>query len=225
MRLTIAVIMMFLPPAVYAAPPLDLIGHNVTGESITVFGESDEQSYSEIMVRKNGKETLLKNQRCGHSGADIFSCSPEGTSPLAGAVYHFKRVTVSQDPYTRDCGRVATCVRGCGRRTPHELLESGYECNDVAVCQSLKYENGSVSLRLTNGTVKGNNVNLRDNPHTQSRILRNIAHGVKVKVINSTAACWLINGKPGVWVFVTVLDDDTRKEGWIYDAYIEYQEQ
>jgi uncharacterized protein YgiM (DUF1202 family) len=223
MKPLIAVAMIFFSVVVYAVPPLDLMGHNDAGENVTVIGDSMEESYSEILIRKNGKETFLKKQYCGHSGADIFSCSADGTSPLAGATFRFKKLKVAENPHTMDCGRVAVCEHGCGPRTPHELLESGYECNDVAVCPNLKLEKGSVSLISTSGAVSGDNVNLRDNPHTQSRILRTLTREVKVKVTDSTAACWLVNGKPGVWVFVTVIDNNTPKNGWLYDAYIDYQ--
>lgn len=223
MRSCITVILSVLPLSVNAVPPLDLAGHNDVGESVTVLGESGEVPHSEVIVRTKDKETELKGQRCGYSDDyTIFSCSPHGASSLAGTTYRFK--AVAQDPRTVDCGRIAVCIRGCGAHTPHELLESGYECYDEAVCPNLQMkQNGSVSLRSTSGTVKGIGVNLRDNPHSQSRVLRTIAHGAELKVSEATGACWLVNGKPGVWVFVTVLDDNRPVTGWVFDAYIDYQ--
>jgi hypothetical protein len=233
MKLTVAVALTFLPVVVHAVPPLDLQGHNDVGERITVVGESDGPMHSEIEVRVKGKKTHLKGQRCGYSADDTtFSCSPDGASPLAGATFRFEannreilaRITASSR--TMDCGRIAVCERGCGPRTPQELLEAGYECYDEAVCPNLeKNKSGSVVLRTTNATVKGNNVRLRDNPHSQSRVLRTLAQGVRVKITDHVGACWLVNGKPGVWVFVTILDDNIPKEGWIFDANISYKTQ
>ena len=222
MKLTVTVALTFLPVVVHAVPPLDLEGHNDVGERITVVGES-EPMHSNIWVRMKGKKSDLKGQRCGYSADDTtFSCSPDGASPLAGATFRFK--TYARDSRTVDCGRIAVCERGCGPRTPQELLESGYECYDEAVCPNLELKkSGSVVLRTTNGTVKGNNVTLRDNPHSQSRVLRTVAQGVRVKITDYAGACWLVNGKPGVWVFVKVLDDPIPKEGWMFDANISYE--
>lgn len=230
MKLTVTVAFAFLPVYVHAAPPLDLEGHNDVGERITVVGES-EPMHSRIWVLMKGKKSDLKGQRCGYSADDTtFSCSPDGTSPLAGATFRFEANAreildrMGASSRTVDCGRIAVCKRGCGPRTPQELLESGYECYDEAVCPNLELKkSGSVVLRATNGTVKGNNVTLRDNPHSQSRVLRTVARGVRVKITSHTGACGLVNGKPGVWVFVRVLDDPIPKQGWMFDASISYQ--
>lgn len=229
MKFTVTVALMFLPVVVHAVPPLDLEGHNDAGERITVVGES-EPMHSKILIRMKGMNSDMKGERCGYSGDNsTFSCSPNGASPLAGATFRFEANTheilarMGSSSRTVDCGRIATCERGCGPRTPQELLESGYECYDEAVCPNLELKkSGTVVLRATNGTVKGNNVPLHDNPHSRSRILRMIAQGVRVEISDHVGACWLVSGEPGVWVFVKVLDDSIPKGGWMFDANISY---
>jgi hypothetical protein len=182
--------------------------------------------YSEIWIHKGSGKQHLTSQRCGYSpdGATFFSCSAGEPSPLAGATFRFK--ASDRDPGTVNCGRIAVCADGCGMHTPRELLESGHECYDQAECPSLEMtKTGAVVLRTVNGVVKVSNVNLRENPHSQSRILRTVLYGSRVKVVDYTGHCTLVEGKAGVWIRVTVLDSKAPDEGWMFDANVSYQAQ
>jgi hypothetical protein len=223
MKLTASIILVFACRVVLAAGPTDLEGRNDRGQRIRVIGESNGPMHSEIWIHEGKEERHLAEQKCGYSAdAANFSCSSDGSSPLAGATFRFK--PVSETPRTADCGRIAVCITGCNSRAPRELLESADECYDQGECRSLAMtESGSVHLREVNGLINAHNVNLRENPHSQSRVLRTVPEGVAVNALDHAGVCLLVDGKAGVWVRVAVLDDKAPSEGWIFDANVSYR--
>lgn len=203
---------------VSSAPPLDVSGHNDFGEHITVYGQYDDQDwFGTILVKsKDGQETLLRKQNC--TSGETFSCSSEGTSPLAGTVYRFLSYS------SEDCGRIAVCKSGCSQRAPREVLEAGYECYDDGLCPNVaRNRHGPWTHKYTSGSIRGTKVNLRDYPHSQSRILRTVDHGAEIRAIDSDISCRKISGKLGIWVFVEVFDGFQPSRGWLFDAYIDFQ--
>lgn len=182
MRNCPALVIAFCTTNAIAAPPLNLVGRNVAGEQITVYGVGDppheKDLHSVIVIRKDGKETRIKNQKCYDRGG-TFSCEPGGTSPLAGAFYRFK--AAPSDPTADDsCSGLAVCERGCGPRTPPELIQY-YECYDAGECPNFYLEeNGGRELISTVGNVTTDNVSLRWSPHLHSIILRTVSQGTRV---------------------------------------------
>ncbi len=195
---------------------LDLEGRNALGENIKVYGEYGNETYGVIKIEKAGKETLLTKQTCRRVG-DLFQCAAGGSSPLAGASYRFRTVS----PSSEDCDRIASCKTGCGLRTPIELMEYG-ECGEVGGCQNFVLENGRWKPISIEGAILGDRVNLRWNPHSQSRVLRTLDRGTKVSVVRSYL-CLELHGQFGMWVFVDVMDGKSPKQGWLFDAFIKYQ--
>lgn len=201
-----------------AAPPLNLTGRNSLGEEITVIGESEGAFHSEVEIRKSGVVTILRKQGCDYEpSGDVFFCPSRPESPLSGTRYRFKRNRSSDE-----CGRIAACEQGCGQRAPVELLESGYECYDGGQCRNFKTINGEVRLISMAGKVAGSRVNLRENPHSQSRSLRTVVRGTRVSLVGASMHCTAIDGVEGMWAEVQVEDGAEPRRGWMFDGYIDY---
>lgn len=193
----------------YADGYTTIHGTNERGEEIRIDKDQEPDivepagPYLLYTITVGGKE--FEKQLCNYTGINSFSCSIEGGSPVAGATYLFK-----EDP--KGCGNIGICVRGCTARTPHQMYQGSWEC----------YKPECPSRAATDGVLSGDKVNLREQPDITSRVLRNLIHGTKVKVLERNDTCLSIGSKDGQWVKVRVLDKDPIKEGWIFDAYVAY---
>lgn len=222
MKYCLMIFAILIPLECYSVPPLDLYGTNKSGEFITVIGESEGAMYSEISIEKNGKRVYLKNQDCKFSD-DLFLCSKDGQSPLAGVKYRYKYAPSMGYFYTIDCGEVLSCVDGCNPNAPIELMEAGYECYDEATCPNVDQVNGRIKLKSHKGEISAQSVNVRLNPHSQSKIVATLDRGVRVKVTGTNGVCTKVNGKIGMWVYATIEAGAPPMKGWIYDYYIRYR--
>jgi hypothetical protein len=162
------------------------------------------------------EELQFEKEGCSFVGGDNFSCQKNGRSPLAGTTYHRKK------GIGPDCSAIVVCVSGCGPHAPHELYYTPRPANCYHQTECPKREI-TVNFGVSRGVINGNNVNLRENPHTASRILRTLLQGVPVEMVPMGAACYSINGKVGRWVPVKVQDRKSPQKGWIFDPYIDYQ--
>jgi Bacterial SH3 domain len=212
MRALIAAGLLVLSTALHAALPTPIHGINQHGEEFTIdipdppFG----RDYS-VQVKTNGKvKDYFAKEPITYSKGEL-AFSAQGRSPLAGAKFKI----FSKAPYFGGCGTVLTCIEGCGPRVPHELFEDPYECypEPEVACGS----------PIDEGIVDGDVVNVRDNPHINSRVLRTVANAVRITVLKRDPVCFLMNDKEGQWVRVKLHDDNPIKEGWVFDAYIKYE--
>ena len=67
-------------------------------------------------------------------------------------------------------------------------------------------------------TISGG-LNLRKEPSTRSKILSSIPKGTFLKVMGKLEELETVGGLTGYWVFV----EFGGKEGYVFDAYLEYE--
>jgi hypothetical protein len=89
-------------------------------QTVTVQKQGKEEAYvqhvkADIIVLKGGARQVFPAQDCLHStradGNAWLSCSPDGTSPLAGRTYH-------QSPPAKDGVSPWICTRHCNALAP-----------------------------------------------------------------------------------------------------------
>lgn len=122
---------LLVPSLASAAGWTDMHGENSMDEkvifrhvrTVTVQQQGNEQAYAQhvkadIIVSKDGRQKNFSGQDCLHStrpdGSAWLSCSPDGTSPLAGTTYH-------QLPPARDAVSPWTCARHCKASSPRTM--------------------------------------------------------------------------------------------------------
>jgi uncharacterized protein YgiM (DUF1202 family) len=76
-------------------------------------------------------------------------------------------------------------------------------------------------------TVAGDNINLREQPSLESKIIMKLKITSSVRILKKSNKIEQINNKKGQWIFVDtdVEDDKTKKtiKGWIFDYYVAYE--
>src|SRR4030042_4584150 len=74
--------------------------------------------------------------------------------------------------------------------------------------------------------VAGNNINVREKPEINSKVIAQLSLGYDVTVLNKKKSKVTFDGKDGYWVFVdTGLCQEnckTTKKGWVFDYYLAY---
>jgi hypothetical protein len=130
-------LILMAPLLANAAGWTDIHGENARGEkvifkhieNVTVQKQGDEEAYvqqvkANVIVIKGKTEKKFENQDCLHSyrpdGNAWLSCSPNGSSPLAGTTYH-------QAPSKRGVISDWTCEQGCGASSPRIMKQDPWE--------------------------------------------------------------------------------------------------
>lgn len=111
-------------------------------------------------------------------------------------------------------------------RNKHETEKYIEGCKDrtLTFCPPITDRNGVIlsSREEQEGMIKGDTVNVREEPYVTSKSLKTLDQGTRVKVIQESW-CVAIAGKTGKWVKIQNLDPKSNiKEGWVFDAYIQY---
>lgn len=155
---------------------------------------------------------VFKKQFCeiNFTKGHIFRCDPGGSSPLAGTSYVFKK------QLTKCGGTLLVCKQGCSSRVPNELIEEPHECGDP--------ENPEMPpcARSDHGSISGETVNVREKPSTVATVIQRLAKNTKVKILEASGACIVIDHEKGRWVKVKTENGTSVQEGWVFDAYIRY---
>jgi hypothetical protein len=222
MKPNLLLLLVMIPQIVYSVPPLDLYGFNDKGEFFMVIGEPDGIPYSEISVNSEKEELIYRDQKCGFSTQNTFSCAKGGKTSMSGVIYEFQSATWDRvyDEFNRgDCGEVLSCVDGCNPDAPSELMQAAYGCYEEAVCPDNRLRDEAV--------VNTNNVNLRLNAHRNSKIIGMVSKGDRVRKSNSEfkygGTCTILNSRTGKWVHVVVEGAKPDKQGYIFDSFITYK--
>jgi hypothetical protein len=249
-RIRIAFVFLILSASSHADGPTPIHGINEAGEEITVYEDgtvpTDEHGviltelskgvdhkkypqstefsvsvYTVKVLKRNGTKEEYKLQDCGNDALRLdfsFSCRG-GNSPLAGAKYEYVR------ELTKCGGSLMTCKTGCGPRAPREMIKAPWECvsgleelglvdRDVYACQA---ENTK-----TKGIIHGHEINLRERPDFAATVKSRLTDQTKLVILERNKECLNINGEKGQWVRVKVAGETEEKDGWVYDAYVEY---
>ncbi len=178
------------------------------------------------------------------SGLDSFSCVGDSDFPLAGLNYEddiTKRHAYRCEPQCAS-GPTSIYVQDhYGHVNPAffaELKEADRQCPSFKFAPEFMraqmlymqtpppcpYKPAPNNILI--GQTKGGDVNIRDKPSINGKIIRTVPAGTKVKARDSTKCTDLqtIQGElTGQWVEVEILGSNPVTEGWIFDAYITYQ--
>jgi hypothetical protein len=76
--------------------------------------------------------------------------------------------------------------------------------------------------------ITGENVNVREKPSIDSKILTKVNLGRYITILNKISKNVTIDGKTGMWVYIDTRQIPENKEntikGWVFDHYIGYKE-
>lgn len=225
MKTRIAVVALIISTSSYADGPTAIHGFNENGEEIYMYVDGEVpveggtvDAYTVEVVKRGERrfETAEKytRQDCGINAKIAykpgFFCDRLSKSPLAGAEYAYAEELPG-------CGgSLLACKSGCSSRAPRELIIDPWECGEEEVA-------GCPTSDAVRGFISGDDVNVRENPASNSPVLRRVSFGTKVIILKRDTHCLVLNKRRGRWTKVKILDDEEIKEGWVYDAYIAYQ--
>lgn len=215
MRLYIAVLLSLMSTTrnAYGAVQTPLRGTTTAGEAFyaeeVYWDPALKHPYRWKITTASG---VFEKQPCGTNFKNelTFWCAPEGSSPLAGTTYVFRK-------YLTKCGgTLLICKEGCSSRVPNALIEEPYECGDP--------ENPELPscAGSDHGFISGEAVNVREKPSTVAPVIQRLAKNTKVKILETSGACIVIDHERGIWVKVKTENGTAVQEGWVFDAYIRY---